>query len=80
MAKLGINYCVDIMKYLRSMGFELRAPGIEIKKAITIKAGFDDRTRTKYFGMLQTLGFIKPVGEQAPGFFDLDYEVIKRYK
>lgn len=73
MPKLGIQYCIEIMRQLDAWDIALRGTKEDIDRAICIKAGMDDSTRKKYIEMLQVFGFIKPV-EGQDGLFDLDHE------
>lgn len=70
MPKRSIDYCLDIMEYLKSKGFEKQAPAAEIRIAISIRAGALEATRKRYFMLLQEFGFMKPAGN---GVFELDF-------
>lgn len=71
MPKRGIDYCLDVMEHLKNKGLELQAPAADIRNAIAIVAGMQERTRKRYFHLLQEFGLIEPVGN---GIFRLNWE------
>ena len=62
MPKRGIDYCLDVMDYLRQKGYKSECPVSVIRMAIGIKAGSLEQTRKRYFSLLQEFSFIEMKG------------------
>lgn len=73
MPKRGIDYCMDVMDFLKRKGMESEAPAADVLKAIHLCAGMEQRTRDKYMTALRELGFIEPKGN---GVFALHFEKV----
>jgi hypothetical protein len=62
MGKTGYNKCIEVMKMIKQRGYEKEVSAKIIRMCLMEKIGMDERTIEKYFGALQTSGFIKRIG------------------